>query len=701
METKKDNKRNYNVFFNTHTVSGIVVAIVLYVIFLAGGFSFFRDEIDEWEFNRVTEKEEQAVILDFDKIIKNIINHTDHELYGRDLSFRVRGDNISIRGSKSFDTIFKDEAHDTILIKNNKRISINLDKKTLLPPSKSNQVRNILGGSNSQAGNTTNSGGNRNQIESNSQTNDSLASNNRAENTNTQRNTNQVGVSASREGNKNQIEGNTQTNDSLASNNQAENTNIQRNRNQTVNNVQREGRNQVENSTPTVDKSRLRGISNIIFRLHYLRQLDFGSRDIRWGRNIAGFASLLLLFATITGIIVHWKKIINTFYTFRVDLSLKKIWKDSHTVLGVITTPFLILYALTGVLFVIRSMTMTTDVQQFLFEGSREELNKVMSPPVIDKLEPLGKTLEIKSINSLINKVESLEDHSFNKDRIRVSIDKFGDKNATLRVYIYKEEDEKLFLGRGQYVFKIDTGELLYEDTLADNKYTASIRSSLNKLHFASFGGIFNRTLYFILTIVTCWVFLSGVLIWLGERKDNRKISPRRKIFNAEVTYIYLAVAFGLHIAIANGFILAKILPFDTLHVEQMRNSNYIHTRSDLLSVLFFTSWLLFSVFLYLLKNNYRIFKISLAFHGFLALSIPILNGAIDKQWVWISFQNKQMGSFFVDVFWFIMGVASIYMAIKIKEDSLPKRKVKTIAKTKSIEEKITKVRKRQVTQKP
>ncbi|WCC44944.1 hypothetical protein PJW08_01285 [Tenacibaculum finnmarkense] len=38
-------KRNYNVFFNTHTVSGIVISVALYVIFFAGAFSFFKEEI--------------------------------------------------------------------------------------------------------------------------------------------------------------------------------------------------------------------------------------------------------------------------------------------------------------------------------------------------------------------------------------------------------------------------------------------------------------------------------------------------------------------------------------------------------------------------------------------------------------------------------------------------------------------------------
>lgn len=42
-------KRTYNILFHLHTVSGIVISVALYVIFFTGSFSFFRDEIVNWE----------------------------------------------------------------------------------------------------------------------------------------------------------------------------------------------------------------------------------------------------------------------------------------------------------------------------------------------------------------------------------------------------------------------------------------------------------------------------------------------------------------------------------------------------------------------------------------------------------------------------------------------------------------------------
>jgi uncharacterized iron-regulated membrane protein len=42
-------KRNYNIFFHLHTVSGITITVGLFIIFFAGAFTLFREEIGEWE----------------------------------------------------------------------------------------------------------------------------------------------------------------------------------------------------------------------------------------------------------------------------------------------------------------------------------------------------------------------------------------------------------------------------------------------------------------------------------------------------------------------------------------------------------------------------------------------------------------------------------------------------------------------------
>jgi uncharacterized iron-regulated membrane protein len=50
------NLRRYNIYFNTHTISGIIICAILYVIFFAGSFSFFKNEINAWQKKRVGQR---------------------------------------------------------------------------------------------------------------------------------------------------------------------------------------------------------------------------------------------------------------------------------------------------------------------------------------------------------------------------------------------------------------------------------------------------------------------------------------------------------------------------------------------------------------------------------------------------------------------------------------------------------------------
>src|SRR5690606_21176495 len=80
------NIRNYNIFFHTHTISGIVICALLYVIFFTGSFSFFKQEITAWQKNTsyIAHSPDDA---DYDELLDSI--GRDYNLQGRDLSFFI------------------------------------------------------------------------------------------------------------------------------------------------------------------------------------------------------------------------------------------------------------------------------------------------------------------------------------------------------------------------------------------------------------------------------------------------------------------------------------------------------------------------------------------------------------------------------------------------------------------------------------
>lgn len=98
--------RKYNIYFNTHTVSGIIICAVLYVMFFAGSFSFFKDEITAWQ-NNDSYVSRGAPELDIKHLLDSLSGH--HVLTGRDFDFTLQRhySGVYVAMSASHDTIIK------------------------------------------------------------------------------------------------------------------------------------------------------------------------------------------------------------------------------------------------------------------------------------------------------------------------------------------------------------------------------------------------------------------------------------------------------------------------------------------------------------------------------------------------------------------------------------------------------------------
>ncbi|QKZ13210.1 PepSY-associated TM helix domain-containing protein [Spirosoma sp. KUDC1026] len=80
--------RKYNIYFNTHTVSGIIICAILYVMFFAGSFSFFKDDLAAWQKNESYLSREVAVEKNFNHILDSLAKQ--HALKGRDIDFSIQ-----------------------------------------------------------------------------------------------------------------------------------------------------------------------------------------------------------------------------------------------------------------------------------------------------------------------------------------------------------------------------------------------------------------------------------------------------------------------------------------------------------------------------------------------------------------------------------------------------------------------------------
>ncbi|WP_103071819.1 PepSY-associated TM helix domain-containing protein [Aquimarina sediminis] len=528
---KSKNKRNFNVFFNTHTVSGIIISVALFVCFFAGAFALFQTNINKWE-NNV--KNEINLSIDYEKTLSIIQNE----------GFIMDG--------RSFFIQLLDNSAPYIMVASRpikKQENSNLTKKGF-----SNPKITPYG---------------------------------------------PISVKI----------------DPL-----------------TYKIIDRDSVEPVEH------------LGTFLYHLHYFDQVP------KVGIYLSGLVSLFFFFAIITGIIIHWKKIVSNFFTFRIKVSIKNLWTDAHTALGIIGLPFQFMYSVTGALFglVILVLLPSTMV---LFDGDQGKLLGYIAPAykTFDKTNEL--LIERPNINQLVQDARN----ELQIDKLAhasINISNYNDQNAHLMAE-FRTKSNKTFYDDAHIIYRLRDGAVVSKKMLQNHTYQGNVLHTVRKLHFAQFGGYFVKAVYFLLSLITCFVILSGVMIWLEAR--NNKMYQKKKRFNSYLGSIYLGASMGLFPAISFFFCITKAFPVE------------MENRFEILSNTFYIFWLSYIVYAAISKDYHKINKHALILAGVMGVMIPFLNGYQSGLWFWSSLQSGYIDSFFIDICWFFLGLLSLITAFSVK----------------------------------
>ena len=507
-------KRIYNILFHTHTVSSIVISVALYVIFFAGSFSFFRDEIVNWERGHQVNTSDQ-IIVDVDTILLSLSEFYD--LSGRDITlthyYNERQIGISLTGSKDSTATKEAEAAAFFYLDTQNKTSVTYPESYTL--------------------------------------------------------------------------------------------------------------------------------GEFLYRLHFFAQIPYP-----YGYYLSGFIAFFFLFAILTGILVHWKKIISNFYVFRPWAKLKTIWTDSHTALGLIGFPFQLIYALTGAFFMIKAVVMIPFVIA-LYDGDEQKLNEDLeySTPIFEyTYQPLAK---IPPLSSYISNIKDQWD-SFQIKEIQIS--NYGDQNMHLSLAGHLDYRQKMN-GIGKVIYKVKDGEVVSQkNPLKRTTYLDGVKNLLFRLHLADYAGYGLRIISFLLGIISCYVILSGVMIWLVAR-NKKNIPDEGRRFNNKVVRWYLAICLSMFPIIAMEFSMVKLIA---------------PVGMTLLYQTFFTTWLVLTIIFYSLKDHLSMLRWMLLLGGVFAIIIPFVNGFTTGNWIWITWQNELTQILFIDLFWLTLAIISLVTWLKI-----------------------------------
>ena len=286
-------------------------------------------------------------------------------------------------------------------------------------------------------------------------------------------------------------------------------------------------------------------LADFTFSLHFLWHDLTGD----WLYRVAGFLSLALLLALVTGVLIHVKDIVRQFHQFRTTKSRRVLWSDLHKVAGVMGLPFQLMYAYTGAFIVLAPMLSTTFAGP-LFNGDTRRAERALWGPNADAGAQPGAPSKLLSLEALVARARLARPdvvpeyfHLIHHGREHALVEVVGFDSGTPRA-------------RVDLQFRARDGEFLSDPR--ELGAGTSTRRWINGLHFAYFGGTTLRFLFLILTLGGAATIITGNLIWLARRTQSRA--------NEALARLTVGVGAGTWVALGALFLASRLLPFDWAH---------------------------------------------------------------------------------------------------------------------------------------
>jgi uncharacterized iron-regulated membrane protein len=402
--------------------------------------------------------------------------------------------------------------------------------------------------------------------------------------------------------------------------------------------------------TGTFSQEEKTTVGETLYRLHFFDQIPLV------GRYLSGFVALFFAFAVVTGLMIHWQNILTKFNGFSLKGSLKNIWTSSHTVFGLLGLPFQLMYAITGAYYMLSFLVLLPVVVVF-FGGNQEKALQTILP---DRILTTSESAPLTAKNvKITNLLDHLKDQYKNLELNYLQIKHYDREDGMLSAAL---ENSKTFAGNGSIAFALRDGKILSDNLPGKKGYAQSVLPGIASLHFATFGGLTLKIIYFFLTFFTCFVIISGVLLW-KEARNKKSYTDRQKRFHYKVTMSYLAISFSLFPAVAILFIAELLVPGIEEHVFWVRT-------------IFFLSWLVLTIAGLFAKTEAGSTRLYLFLGGLCSVIVPITNGIVTNDWFWISWSRENYYVAGTDLFWLASAILSLsivaLMNFKNKEAMKP-----------------------------
>lgn len=358
------------------------------------------------------------------------------------------------------------------------------------------------------------------------------------------------------------------------------------------------------------------GLSELVNELHYTLGLPIA------GTYLMGLVSLLYGIALASGLVIHLPRLAKDLFALRPGHNLKRYWQDAHNVIGVLSLPFHLLFAISGALLCLLFVAMTALNPLIFGNGLMAALPQALDTyPQRDKVEsaaPLGSLAQWRARAVEAAKARGLADFEPAYLKLRLA------GNASAEVEITGAAPRAL-APLGAVALDASTGEVLRTQLAGSRDANHATLATLYALHFGEFGNAAVQWLYFLLGLGGAFLFYSGNLLWIETRRKRRQAQQSRgAFFLARLT---VGACIGICAAISAAFVAAQLAG---LKPEWLAAGIVLERWAC------FLTWAVCLLWAFLRRPR-RAAQELLWLSAVLTASIPLAHGIASGWWLWRS----------------------------------------------------------------
>lgn len=290
---------------------------------------------------------------------------------------------------------------------------------------------------------------------------------------------------------------------------------------------------------------------------HYMLQADTP------GYWLVGWASMCMLVALVTGVVVH-KRIFKDFFTFRPGKG-QRSWLDAHNATAVLALPFLFMIVYTGLTFFYTSYMPWPLQAAYGQDGYQRYQLELDGKQAAARRPRGGAPAAMQDLALLVPQAESL----MARPARRVLVEQPGRAGMVVRVFGPADDHRASTIANtlSSVAFDGVTGAVIEVKAPKMDQPTTSadVHEVLKALHLVRFGGWSMKWLYFVSGLLGTAMMATGTILFCVKRRKKSEQEFGRATAGAYrvIEALNVAAIAGIALACIGYFYANRLLPVE------------------------------------------------------------------------------------------------------------------------------------------